>query len=302
MRTIKYNHTDKNLIIKPQQVIQLAKLCYEPWKREYLLAEKSWKSTKLPDLERKIDEHNKEVQQKKSVYSFNTYLPIGEADKQAIIDKEKNFYIYTSQRVYEFNSKFEINYSDRSTIESEPDFLDDVDWSKVVHTSFEVRTKYGKKSTSVEIGLTNNYQLGIKYEVSGTDQWVKSIKTDIEEILSKGNKPHHITYHKGKIALFIAILLTYTIYSILTKVLQSFWMNIYIDVSAPIVRWVTMVLIFIFSMRWINIHLEDSFPNFSVQEKYSPFETGTIKYLAGIILAIFANGVYDLFKLAFLKK
>jgi len=54
----------KKLIITPEQIIMLAKVCFEPWKRDLESAKRKWRKERLPEIEKQIDEHNKDVKAK----------------------------------------------------------------------------------------------------------------------------------------------------------------------------------------------------------------------------------------------
>lgn len=285
----------KRLIVNPAQIVSLAKLCYVPWKRDLDTAARSWKNDRLPEVEKKIDQHNKDVEAKKSTYSFNTYLPISEQDKKAIIDKERDFYIFTSQKVYEFLSEFAVTIDNKTVENTTPDFLERQDLENATEITFSVKSANGNKNIQLQILAGNRWNKSLSYSIEGNDdRWINSVEEDIEGEIRNMQKPHDFTSYTTWAALISAIFLSITF----SKTISRFSLLGFIKAFAPVVNLsvANFVFSFLFCLAiWILISrkINPLFPDFAIKKEYKPFDSNFIKVVFFIVSAIFSPLIYS---------
>ncbi|MBU1000199.1 hypothetical protein KKE78_02270 [Patescibacteria group bacterium] len=288
-----------SLIIKPDQLIKLSKVCYEPWRRDLEAAQRKWRNERLPEIEKKIDKHNKDVKAKKSVYSFNTYLPIGEDDKKAITEKERDYYIFTSQRVYDFHSKFKVSLKDEEFEHSKPGFLEDIDLEKAKKLNFSVESKNGNR---IELTVRNNgaFDEELTYKIEGEDErWITKTKQSLEKIIREVSSPHEITRYKFWIALFSTIALSLTFYKILIKLnildFSQFFINTKISNVVATILFSVFLLI-----RMLKI-LNNVFPNFTIKSNYKPFDSNFVLVGGFLVTAVLSPIIWAIIEFLFIK-
>ncbi len=293
--------TYRKLIIKPEEIIELAKLCYQPWKREFEIALRKWKNERLPEIEKQIDKHNKDVKAKKSVFSFNTYLPIGESDKKAIIDKEKNFFIHTLEGVYEFNSSFKIDSERGSVGYAEPISLREGQLQDAVGVKFKTESKGGSKSIRIQI-WNDNQNRALEYEISGAnDRWVDNAKQDVEEVISKIHKPHGLAQYKFWIIFVPASALAFTAY----RVLEKFAVLSFIPEKIPFLNLLFLnllvsAILFIFLAIKIYIEVDELFPQFAIKREYRPLDSSVYKLWAFIFTTVLILVISEIWRALYL--
>lgn len=298
MSELKYEKHYSYLIITPKDLINLVNLCYEPLKHKLSQVERKWIQEELPKLEKKIDEHNKDVLDKKSVFSFNTYLPIDEEGKKVIIEKQKKYFKEYSEKIYSFDNEFKVSLSNgRSMTYSSPSILEDITWEQVKEIKLNIKARYTTKTKSVTFQLSHGYNSGISYTIESEDtKWVKSQFVEIEDFINKIQKPHKITFHKGKIQFFTSFIITYLIVSLLNRLnLINIISNLLI-LNRNILYWLISIVIFIFfNIKIINI-LNKSFPDFAIKKRYEPFNNIYIKGLFAVTGGSIINLIYDILK------
>lgn len=293
----------KQLIVKPGQIIELSQIIYEPWRRDLEIAKRKWRNDRLPEVEKKIDEHNKDVKANKSTYSFNTYLPISEQDKEAIIEKEKNFFIFTSQRAYEFLSKFTVQIGRKTIENTSPDFLEKLDLEKACEIEFSAKSTNGNKSVQLEILTGNSWGEKLKYRIEGSDdRWINSTEEDIKGVINNIQKPHDFTRYKSWIAIISAFVLSVTFYKILIKLsLLNFLANIMPDFGLKLLYAIVSILFFIFLTIKILRKINPLFPNFAIKANYNPFDSNFVKIAIFFVTAILSPLFWGLAQLLFIK-
>lgn len=288
-----------SLIIKPDDLIELSKICYEPWRRDLETAQRKWRNERLPKIEKEIDEHNKKVKAKKSVYSFNTYLPIGENDKKAIIEKERDFYIFISQEVYVFHSKFKVSFKDEELEHNNPGFLENVDLEKVKELIFLVESKNGNR---IELTVRNNGILDgdLTYKIEGVNErWLAKTKQSLEKIIGKINQPHEITHYKFWIALLSIFMLSLTFYKILFKFSILNFSQLFIDTR--ILNVIVTIFFSTFLLTRMLKELNHVFPNFAIKSDYKPFDSNFVLVGGFIITAVLSPVIWRIVEFLFIK-
>jgi len=286
---IRVKGDEKNIILSTRSAIELVNLCYEPWKNDYDVALHRWETEKLPELLEKIDEHNKDVENKKSVYSFNTYLPISETEKEVIIQKQKDFFIYTNQQVYEFRSSFEVQTKHKTYTDTTPEFFEDVDWTKVQSAEFECESK-DKKKIQINISLNSLFENGLKYTIEGEEAWVNIKKAEIENVLDESKKPIKLTKYKFFISSLLSIGTSYLLYVwLLAKLLAG--INLQIDT-----KYVLLALFFLSILLFPQYrkHLEKNLPSVAITDNYDPYNKGLLAWVIIIIVGVIQDILTDI--------
>jgi len=299
-RSITKNY--RELIISPKELIDLARFCYQPWKNEYEIAQKKWRSIKLPQIEKSIDKHNKDVKAKKSVYSFNTYLPIEESDKRAIIEKERDYFIHTIEQVYEFNSSFEIRLEGGTLTYRTPDDLKVAELEKAIEIEMEVRSVGSNKRILIDVsnGAADEH---LSYTIEGkSEKWISCTKETIENFLDTCQKPHELTKKSFLLVIIPSIFLTFTIFKILEMVKLASGILLFLPFLS--VYWLNLILVMvIFFPILIYFFREISFifPSFAIRARYKPFETGFVRFAIFVIGSILSPVIFEIFRKIFLK-
>lgn len=288
-RIVEHQKTFTNLIVNPSDIFNLANICNNLVKQELIIAEKKWETIELPNLIKKIDEHNKQVNSNKSTYSFNTYLDIGEKDREAIIEKEHDFFIYTTESIYPFNLKFFVEFPDNTIEETTPEFLKEINLEESETVS--ISSKSSEKERSINIKIYNkNYTKHLLYSVRGDSNWVTIQEQKIENIIKQIQKPKQITKYKLALSIGVSLITCLTIFKLISKI--GFKDITLIMMLGPLLL---MILISIFQKLWNNI-----LPNFTITKEYEPFQKNKIfNVMKGIFTAIAFPWIYDFFRWIF---
>lgn len=290
MKKLKFHKIINPCILEKQELIYLAKLLYSVWENDIKEAEKEWETKKLPELLKKIKEHNKKVRKKETSYLFPSNLSID--DPSQIIEKEKKFFIYTTKGFYEFRSNFAVKFTDKTITVNSPDSLTEgLENGEIEHIEFAITSTDDTRKIKVVIGneYGDNY-----YEIEGEEEtWVRGIKDKIEEIMnSKSVSMPFLCKSLFKIltSILISSLLLYTLYSFLKKLA---WLS-FIS-SQAISLWITIfisVILFFFTLIQSYRFINSQFPYVKlISTKKEPVK---ISVVLTVLLGLITNLIYDL--------
>lgn len=291
MKKIKFYQRIKPCVISTKDLAQLAKILYSIWEEDIKEAEGEWETQKLPELLKKIKEHNKKIKAKEPSYLFNTSLLID--DPTQIIEKEKKFFIYTAKGFYEWKSNFEIEFPGKTISASSPEVLiEELDGAELRHIKFEIVSTDNTRKIKVTLGdeYGDNF-----YEIEGEEEtWVRGIKDKLKDIFTSKEVPKPFL-HKGTFksiaSIILSILLLYTIYSFLTKLSLLSTMT-----GKPPFLWVTILMsliLFIGGIIQSYRALDGQFPYIQMgAQRKNTLELGGF---LTILLGFVTNLIYDMF-------
>jgi len=183
-------------------------------------------------------------------------------------------------------------------INNSPDFLTDVKWHKVTKILFEV-TARNKSNTSkkiaIEIEPGSSYGAGTILSIEGdNEEWTRSTKTELEEILNDLNDVNILTRYRWFISLAASSLFSYLLYSSIYR----FDIN---DLVYNLLHWFNndffkIILIVTNFVIWYYIYkiMTKAFPNLVITDNYSPYSNNIIKIISFFFLAALGNAFYDL--------
>lgn len=307
INNITYKFTIKKKIVTKANLYKLALLCFEPRKNELDRAEQRWNAEEISKIDKKIIEHNRDVEAKKSTYSFNTNLPISDEQKAVIVNQEKKWFIHTALQVYPFDSSFKVTFKNNKVIEqNEPYFLNDLNFKDVSNVKMSVQAgreglHSGAKSPdikSVKIDLESAFlSEGITYEISGENEdWVRSKKAEIEEALEGFDNIPTISEYVLPISIFSSLILSCSLYSLFYKfnandLLYSLGYN-NPDFLGFVLFVISVPSFFVYSAKELRL----AFPLFIISDNYSPFKRGSISVVWFVFCGLGINALYDLAK------
>lgn len=298
----RYRLSYKNKVISPAELLKLADICYTPWKELREKVTRKWEVEELPKLNKKIDQHNKDVEAKKSVYSFNTYLPIPESEKQKIVEKERKFFIGTQSGVYDFQSEFTVSTTtstnDGRVVETNttPDFLNDIKWDKVADVTFKVTAENGTSIKKIDIEISTNPMLDNELSViiaGDDDDWVRSTKTSLDEKIRDLKDVNLITHYRLVSAIIASSLLSYLVFALFYKfnINDILWGTLRLD--SDYFAKLVAVIIFISFISKTYPFLLKVFPSIIITNNYNPFANIPFKILTVLLTAAVGNAFYD---------
>lgn len=291
----KYN----NIILGVEDIKKLALISFKPWEEEYKIAEKKWEEEQLPILDERIKKHNEDVKNDKSTYSFNTFQSISPEDQQTIIQKEKDFFIYTSEKVYKWRSSFDVETNTKTYKGDSPDVLDLINPNEVKNITIDVTSDSGKKiKIIISLEKTYSQDVGITISLEGESTWVTHTKADLQEVIEYAQKPEHITKYKSLLNTILTILVSYTLFSVLYKTgVVTFLWETKLMFNALILLLVLLFVTTVYSK--INKLLNDLFPNFALLPNYKPFNKTLVIFASTLLIGLLTNLLYDILKLLF---